>query len=320
MIEVTNLSKTYGSHLAISQVSFMVKPGEVMGLLGVNGAGKTTILRILAGAVRATSGTATIAGYDINQQPLLARQQIGYLPEIIPLYPDMTVTHFLNFAAEIKQVPNSQKKQQVQQAIDRCGLTEYQHSLIRKLSQGYRQRLGLAQAIVHQPPVIILDEPTRGLDPNQIIKIRNLIQDLAQHHTILLSSHLLAEVEMTCQRLTIVDRGRVIATDTPANLRQAIGTDLHYEVEFAGDPLVVEKTLCGMPQVQQTKIITAAIVDSGAGAQRHLMQVLTTPSPDMGAAIVSALVQENIQVHEIRRSQANLEDVFLALTKTPPEN
>jgi ABC-2 type transport system ATP-binding protein len=274
----------------------------------------------LAGAVRATSGTATIAGYDINQQPLLARQQIGYLPEIIPLYPDMTVTHFLHFAAEIKQVPNSQKKQQVQQAIDRCGLTEYQHSLIRQLSQGYRQRLGIAQAIVHQPPVIILDEPTRGLDPNQIIKIRNLIQDLAQHHTILLSSHLLAEVEMTCQRLTIIDRGRVIATDTPANLRQAIGTDLHYEVEFAGDPLVVEKTLCGIPQVQQTKIITATIVDSRAGAQRHLMQVLTTPSPDMGAAIVSALVQENIQVHEIRRSQANLEDVFLALTKTPPEN
>jgi ABC-2 type transport system ATP-binding protein len=312
MIEVTNLSKNYGGHQAINQVSFTVKQGEVMGLLGVNGAGKTTIIRIIAGALKATAGTVRIAGHDINEQPLLARQQLGYLPEVIPLYSEMTVTHFLNFAAEIKQVASNQKKQQVQRSIERCGLVEYQHSLIRKLSQGYRQRLGIAQAIVHQPPVIILDEPTRGLDPNQIIKIRSLIQQLAKEHTILLSSHLLTEVEMTCQRLTIIDRGRVIATDTPANLGKTVGTAEHYELEFSGDPINVEATLRRIPQVQELELMPINHLND---RERRLMMVRSIAGQDIGSELITALVQQNIQVHEVRRCRANLEEVFLALTK-----
>jgi ABC-2 type transport system ATP-binding protein len=317
MIEVTNLSKNYGGHQAIDQVSFTVGQGEVMGLLGVNGAGKTTIIRILAGALESTAGTVRIAGHDINEQPLLAKQQLGYLPEVLPLYSEMTVTHFLNFAADIKQVPSNQKKQQVQRSIERCGLVEYQHSLIRKLSQGYRQRLGIAQAIVHQPPVIILDEPTRGLDPNQIIKIRSLIQQLAQEHTILLSSHLLAEVEMTCQRLTIIDRGQVIATDTPANLSKTVGTAEHYELEFSGDPVDVEATLRHIPQVQELELIPINHLND---RERRLMMVRSIAGQDIGSEIITALVQQGIQVHEVRRSRASLEEVFLALTKPEVSN
>jgi ABC-2 type transport system ATP-binding protein len=323
MIEVTNLCKDYGSQRAITpgaskaidQVSFRVDQGEVMGLLGVNGAGKTTIMRILAGALGATKGTALIAGYDINRQPLRARQQLGYLPEVIPLYPDMTVSHFLSFAAEIKQVPSNQTKQQVQRSIELCGLTAYQNSLIRKLSQGYRQRLGIAQAIVHQPAVIILDEPTRGLDPNQIIKIRSLIQQLAQEHTILLSSHLLAEVEMTCQRLTVIDRGRVIATDTPANLGKTVGAAQHYELAFSGDPEVVAAVLQRIPQIQSVELIPADAPEPLLA--RRLMNVRSIAGQDIGSAMITVLVQEGIEVHEVRRSRANLEEVFLALTKSP---
>jgi ABC-2 type transport system ATP-binding protein len=307
MIEVTNLNKSYGANQAIDRVSFTVNRGEVMGLLGVNGAGKTTIIRILAGALGATSGTAIIAGYDINQQSLVARQQIGYLPEVIPLYPEMTVTHFLNFAAEIKQVPPSQKKQRVSRSIELCGLTTYQHSLIKKLSQGYRQRLGIAQAIVHQPAVIILDEPTKGLDPNQIIKIRSLIQQLAQEHTILLSSHLLAEVEMTCQRLTVIDR----ATDTPANLSQTVGAAEHYELEFSGDPVVVEIALRHISQVQEVELMPINHLNT---VERRLMMIRSSGGQDIGSEIITALVQQGIQVHELHRSRANLEEIFLALT------
>ncbi len=313
MIEVSNLCKDYGSQRAIDQISFRVDQGEVMGLLGVNGAGKTTIMRILAGALGATQGTALIAGHDINRQPLRARQQLGYLPEVIPLYPDMTVSHFLSFAAEIKQVSSKQKKQQVQRSIELCGLTAYQNSLIRKLSQGYRQRLGIAQAIVHQPAVIILDEPTRGLDPSQIIKIRSLIQQLAQEHTILLSSHLLAEVEMTCQRLTIIDRGRVIATDTPANLSKTVKAAQHYELAFSGDPLVVENVLKRIPQIQAVELVPTTAPEPLLA--RRLMQVRSIAGQDIGSEIITALVQQGVQVHEVHRSRANLEEVFLALTK-----
>ncbi len=317
MIEVTNLCKDYGSQRVIEQVSFRVDQGEVMGLLGVNGAGKTTIMRILAGALGATQGTALIAGHDINRQPLRARQQLGYLPEVIPLYPDMTVSHFLSFAAAIKQVPGNQTKQQVQRSIELCGLTAYQNSLIRKLSQGYRQRLGIAQAIVHQPAVIILDEPTRGLDPNQIIKIRGLIQQLAQEHTILLSSHLLAEVEMTCQRLTMIDRGQVIATDTPANLGKMVGAAQHYELSFSGDPEVVATALKKISQVQAVELIPTDATEPMVMLTRRSMNIRSSAGQDIGSEIITALVQQGVQVHEVRRSRANLEEVFLALTKSP---
>lgn len=306
MIEVINLHKKYGSQTAIEGVSFMVNPGEVMGLLGVNGAGKTTILRILAGAIGATAGTAVIAGYDINQQSALARQQVGYLPETIPLYRDMTVTDFLDFVAAIGQVPSKKRSHFVERAIERCGLGEYRRVLIRKLSQGYRQRLGLAQAIICNPPVIMLDEPTRGLDPKQIVKIRHLIGELAQDHTILMSSHILAEVQATCQRVIIVDRGRVVAVDTPQNLAQLLGAEQRYELECAGDPVQVRELLQALPGISSVEV--------QAAAARNLLIVTAKEDKDIGSSIVATLVAQDIAVYEIRRNHANLEDVFVALT------
>jgi ABC-2 type transport system ATP-binding protein len=320
MIEVTNLHKKYGSQTAIEAVNFTVQPGEVMGLLGVNGAGKTTILRILAGAIGATDGTAVIAGYDINRQPALARQQVGYLPETIPLYKDMTVTDFLDFAAAIGQVPAKKRPHYVARSIERCGLSEYRRSLIRKLSQGYRQRLGIAQAIVANPPVIILDEPTRGLDPKQILKIRQLVGELAQDHTILMSSHILAEVQASCQRVTIVDRGRIVAVDTPQALAELVGSEQHYELESAGEPDQVRAVLQDLPGVSSVELRSVAVGKASLLRQTLREQnekrnlSIITAQTDIGPEIVAALVAQGIAVYEIRRSRANLEEVFVALT------
>jgi ABC-2 type transport system ATP-binding protein len=304
MIEVTNPHKNYGNRPAITDISFTVNPGEVMGLLGVNGAGKTTILRILAGAIGYTSGTVLIGGYDIARQPLEARRQVGYLPETIPLYREMVVKDFLAFTAAIGQV-HKKRSQAVQTAIQRCGLEEYQNSLIHKLSQGYRQRLGIAQAIVCNPPVILLDEPTRGLDPSQIIKIRHLIQSLAQDHTVLLSSHILAEVQATCERVTIIDRGKLVATDTPSNLTQLIDGTYRYELECSGTPEQVQKILQDLPQIGNVEI-------QGIAGERIL--AIVTASAEISGLIVATLVAQDLTLYEIRRSRANLEEVFLALT------
>jgi ABC-2 type transport system ATP-binding protein len=309
-IEVSQLGKKYGSKQAIEDISFNVQSGEVMGLLGVNGAGKTTIMRILAGALRPSSGTATIAGYDI--QTLAARKQVGYLPETVPLYKEMQVQDFLEFTAALGQVPGRHRKQYAQRSIDRCGLKEYQNSPIFKLSQGYRQRLGIAQAIVHNPPVIILDEPTRGLDPNQIISIRGLIQELAQDHTILLSSHILAEVQMTCQRVTIVHQGKVLAIDSPAHLTQVLDTSSSYELECSGEATKIQKILQDLPIVSSVQIFPATT----PGRSLLVVEAMSAPNlnSDIGSDLVSVLVAQNIAVHEIQRRRANLEDVFLALT------
>jgi ABC-2 type transport system ATP-binding protein len=303
MIEVTNLHKKYGNQTAIEGISFVVQPGEVMGLLGVNGAGKTTILRILAGVIGPTAGTAKIDGYDINLQPLQARRQVGYLPETMPLYQDMTVTGFLDFVAAIGQVPSKKRQHFVARSIERCGLGEYRQSLIRKLSQGYRQRLGIAQAIVANPPVIILDEPTRGLDPKQILKIRQLVADLAEDHTILLSSHMLAEVQASCQRVTIVDRGRVVAVDTPQALGQMVeGVAQRYELTCAGKP-------------EQVRGILAALTGISSVEFDGEQQLWTVQGHgELGAEITAALVGQGLAVYEIRRLRANLEEVFVALT------
>jgi ABC-2 type transport system ATP-binding protein len=310
-IEVNQLGKKYGTHQAISDISFIVQSGEVMGLLGVNGAGKTTILRILAGALRPTSGTATIAGHDI--QTLAARRQVGYLPETVPLYREMPVQDFLEFVAAIGQVPGRHRQKYAQRAIERCGLQEYQHSPIFKLSQGYRQRLGIAQAIVHNPPVIILDEPTRGLDPNQIISIRKLIQELATEHTILLSSHILAEVQMTCQRVTIVHQGKIMAIDSPQHLTQILDHSSSYEVECSGEATASQQILQQLPSVRTVQILPAATPG------RSLLAIEAITAQDIGADLVTALVAQGIAVHEVRRQRASLEDVFLALTKPDQE-
>ncbi|MFK0732264.1 MAG: ABC transporter ATP-binding protein [Gloeotrichia echinulata GP01] len=316
MIEVEHLSKTYGSTPAITDVTFSVEPGEILGFLGPNGAGKTTTMRILAGYLPATNGTAKIAGFDVHENSLAVRQRIGYLPETPPLYPEMTVEGFLHFVARIKGISAGDRTLKVKAAIERCNLEEKSQVIIRKLSKGYRQRVGIAQAIVHDPPAIILDEPTVGLDPRQIIEVRNLIKSLAGTHTVILSTHILPEVSMTCSRVAIINRGKVVATNTPENLMTQLTGGAGYELEIEGEASLAKQVLQNLAGVSLVESIPAV------GMHYHLplrdnrayLRVISQPGTEPGKDIVSALVRSGFGIQEMRRVSATLEDVFLQLT------
>ena len=317
MIEVEHLSKIYGSNLGIQDVTFSVEPGEIMGFLGPNGAGKTTTMRILAGYLPASSGTARIAGYDVHEQSLAVRQRIGYLPETPPLYPEMTVEGFLYFVARLKGVPAGDRARQVNAAIERCNLQEKRRVLIRKLSKGFRQRVGIAQAIVHDPPAIVLDEPTVGLDPRQIIEVRNLIKSLAGSHTIILSTHILPEVSMTCNRVTIINRGQVVATNTPDNLEASLAGGTGYELEISGDATAAKEQLLQLlPSVKLVEPIPTIGADRSqfSDANRACLRVVSNPGVEPGPDIVTVLIGMGLKIYEMRRIKASLEDVFLELT------
>ncbi|MEH2094931.1 MFS transporter [Nostoc sp. 'Peltigera membranacea cyanobiont' 213] len=313
MIEVEHLSKIYGSTSAITDVTFSVEPGEILGLLGPNGAGKTTTMRILAGYLPATNGNARIAGYDVHENSLAVRQRIGYLPETPPLYPDMTVEGFLHFVAQIKGVSAGDRSNKVTAAIKRCNLEDKRRVIIRKLSKGYRQRVGIAQAIVHDPPAIILDEPTVGLDPRQIIEVRNLIKSLAGTHTIILSTHILPEVSMTCSRVAIINRGKVVATNTPENLMTQLTGGSGYELEIEGEAALAKQVLQNVAGVSLIESIPTA---GGHQPQtnRAYLRVISQPGKEPGKDIVATLVRAGFGLHELRRVNATLEDVFLQLT------
>ncbi|MEM1368450.1 MAG: ABC transporter ATP-binding protein [Cyanobacteria bacterium P01_H01_bin.15] len=306
-IEVEKLSKVYDSTLAIQDVSFEVNAGEIVGFLGPNGAGKTTTLRILTGFLPASTGTARIAGFDVHENSLAVRQRIGYLPETPPLYPEMTVEGFLFFVARLKGVSAGDRKQRVDSALARCQLSDRKTSLIRKLSKGYRQRVGIAQAIVHDPPAIFLDEPTVGLDPRQIIEVRNLIKSLAGDHTIMLSTHILPEVSMTCDRVTIINGGRVVATDYPDRLLDQLAGNAGYDAEIAGEASTAQDCLRDIPGVEKVEVAAA---ENG----RLTLTIATQKEAEPGSAISKALIQADIELYELRRTQATLEDVFLELT------
>ncbi|MBW4453859.1 MAG: ABC transporter ATP-binding protein [Nostoc indistinguendum CM1-VF10] len=313
MIEVEHLSKIYGSTPAITDVTFSVEPGEILGLLGPNGAGKTTTMRILAGYLPATNGNARIAGYDVHENSLAVRQRIGYLPETPPLYPDMTVEGFLHFVARIKGVSAGDRPNKVTAAIERCNLEDKRRVIIRKLSKGYRQRVGIAQAIVHDPPAIILDEPTVGLDPRQIIEVRNLIKSLAGTHTIILSTHILPEVSMTCSRVAIINRGKVVATNTPENLMTQLTGGSGYELEIEGEAALAKQVLQNVAGVSLIESISTA---GGHQPQenRAYLRVISQPGKEPGKDIVATLVRAGFGLHELKRVNATLEDVFLQLT------
>lgn len=310
MIEVENLCKIYGSTLALQDVSFAVEPGEILGFLGPNGAGKTTTLRILSGYLPATSGTARISGYDVHEQSMAVRQRIGYLPESPPLYPDMTVEGFLHFVARIKRVSAGDRRFRVDAAIKRCGLVDRRKSLIHKLSKGYRQRVGIAQAIVHDPPVIVLDEPTVGLDPRQIIEVRNLIKSLAGDHTIVLSTHILPEVNMICNRVTIINRGHVVATGSPDALMSELTAGAGYELEV--DEGVTLAQMQGIGEVAGVRFWER--LPNKPHEQRQGIKVVCDPNIEVGPGLVTAFVQSGLNLYEMRRTRASLEDVFLQLT------
>jgi ABC-2 type transport system ATP-binding protein len=314
MIEVENLSKVYGSTPAIQNVSFTVEPGEIMGFLGPNGAGKTTTMRILAGYLPATAGTARIAGYDVHEASLEVRRRIGYLPENPPLYPEMTVEGFLHFVAQIKGVRGRDRLRQVNLAMERCNIEDKRRVLIRKLSKGYKQRVGIAQAIVHDPPAIILDEPTVGLDPRQIIEVRNLIKSLAGSHTVILSTHILPEVSMTCSRVAIINRGQIAVTNTLENLMAEIAGGSGYELEVEGDVTAAQNQLQSIAGVRLVEILPS----SDLPENRALFRVLSAPGAEIGREIAAVLVAADLGLYEMRRNQVSLEDVFLKLTTSEP--
>lgn len=308
MIEVEHLSKVYGSTTALQDVSFTAQPGEILGLLGPNGAGKTTTMRILAGYLPATKGTAAVAGFEVHEHPMAVRQRIGYLPEVPPLYPNMTVEGYLHFVGRLKGLSAGDRPQRVQWAIEQCNLQDVQKTLIHKLSKGFRQRVGIAQAIVHNPPAIILDEPTIGLDPRQIIDVRNLIKSLAADKTVILSTHILPEVNMTCQRVAIINNGKVVATNTLADLKAQQTEQLIYDLDVQGEIDGIEQSLQSLDDVQTWQWLSAQ------PSERRKVRVTCNPDPQVGQKLTHNLVHAGVAMYEMRRLGTSLEEIYLELT------
>ena len=307
MIEVQHLTKQYGSFTAVDDVSFRVERGEILGFLGPNGAGKTTTMRILTGYMPPTDGKATVAGYDVLDQSIEAKRRTGYLPETPPLYPELTVREYLTFCARIKGVPRAERKARVDTIMERTRVSDMARRHCAKLSKGYRQRVGLAQALLHNPEVLILDEPTAGLDPKQIIETRRLIKELAGDHTIVLSTHILPEVSQTCERVVIINKGRVVAVDSVANLTARAGTSaiVHVQVDAAGQD--ARATLGALPGVARVEL-------TGSEGSATALEVHSEDGRDVRREIASAVVGRGWGLLELRQVRMSLEDVFLNLT------
>ena len=314
MIEVKDLTKSFGERTAVDHVSFVVNRGEILGFLGPNGAGKTTTMRILTGFLPATSGTAQVAGFDVFNDSLEVRKRIGYLPENPPLYLDMTVSAYLEFVARIKNVPAEKRKARVDDAMAKTNITDKRHELIKRLSRGYKQRVGLAQALVHDPEVIILDEPTVGLDPKQIIEVRHLIKGLAGSHTIILSTHILPEVSMTCDRVVIINRGRIAAIDTPANLTTQLKGVQNVLLEVAADQNAVSAAVREIPGVRK---VTA---EPAGGNGRVALMVEVSSGQDVRSQIAARIVGRGWPLYELRGVNLSLEEIFLELTTEDSEH
>ncbi len=306
MIEVEHLTKRYGTVAAVQDVSFQVHKGEILGFLGPNGAGKTTTMRVLTGYMPATDGRVIVAGHDVFEQPVAAKRHIGYLPETPPLYPDMTVREYLQFVAKIKGVPAGERKARVEQVMTRTWVADMAGRACGKLSKGYKQRVGLAQALIHNPDVLILDEPTAGLDPKQIIETRRLIKELAGDHTIILSTHILPEVSQTCDRVVIINKGRVVAVDTPANLtgrlRGAETMFVQVDAARASDAAAALSKVPGVVRVSPD--------DGVAGA----FEVESETGRDVRRELAKAVVLGGHDLLELRPTRVSLEDIFLSLT------
>jgi ABC-2 type transport system ATP-binding protein len=307
MIEVQSLTKRYGPVTAVSDVTFRVEPGEILGFLGPNGAGKTTTMRIITGYMPASEGRVVVAGYDVFDQPIEAKRRTGYLPEMPPLYPDMTVREYLNFVARIKGVPRREIKSRVDEVMRKTWVADMASRHCVKLSKGYKQRVGLAQAIIHNPEVLVLDEPTAGLDPKQIIETRQLIRELGGSHTIVLSTHILPEVSQTCQRVVIISKGRVVAVDTPDNLTARLQGSQTMFLQVAGPDADVQATLSALPGI--TRVATASGRDGTLD-----IEVDGEPGRDVRRDLAAAIVGRGWGLLELRPMRLSLEDIFLSLT------
>lgn len=306
MIEVKNLVKKYGNHLAVDHLSFTVEKGQIYGFLGPNGAGKSTTMNIMTGYLGATEGEVLINGHDILKEPQVAKKCIGYLPELPPLYVDMTVLEYLQFVSELKKLPKGERKEQVEKVIALAKLEEVKRRLIKNLSKGYKQRVGLAQAMLGFPEIIILDEPTVGLDPKQIIEIRELIRELAKEHTVILSSHILAEIREVCDHIMIISNGRLVASDTPKNLEKLMTTTATIELEARGTVEQVEGILSAWNENAE---FTCKEVEDKVVAEIHI-----DSKEDLEESLFMAFAEAKCPLFALKKTEASLEEVFLKLT------
>lgn len=307
MIEVENLTKRYGPTLAVSDVSFEVQKGEVLGFLGPNGAGKTTTMRVITGYLPPSNGRVRVAGYDVVDEPLEAKRRTGYLPESPPVYSDMTVVEYLAFVARIKGVARREAKKRMDEVSEKCAITDVQHRQIGKLSKGYRQRVGLAQALIHNPDVLILDEPTAGLDPKQIIETRELIKGLAGQHTVVLSTHILPEVSKTCQRVVVINAGKVVAVGAPDELTHRLQGYETVLVTAEGPAAEI------MDKLQRVSGVNLVEPRDAADA-RVTFEVHAEKGHDVRAELARAVVESQWRLLELKTSGLSLEDIFLKLT------
>ena len=313
MITVKSLTKRYAHNTAVDQISFEVQKGQIVGFLGPNGAGKTTTMRMLTCFLTPSAGTATVAGFDIFEQPLEVKKHIGYLPETPPLYPEMRTAEYLSFVGQLKGLSGSELRSRVDYACERCAVTDVRNKLIGKLSKGYRQRVGLAQAIIHNPDVLILDEPTAGLDPKQINETRDLIKSLAGDHTIILSTHILPEVSQTCEQVIIINKGKVVATDSVSNLQNRARSGESVLVEVAGrngslDTAMVQRKLEQVAGVSR-------VVFKQDGQKRAVFEVEGNKDRFLRGDLARAVVESGWDLNELRAVAMSLEEIFLQLTR-----
>jgi ABC-2 type transport system ATP-binding protein len=313
MIQIQNVTKRYGSKLAVNNVSFTINKGEILGFLGRNGAGKSTTMNIITGYISSSEGTVTVDGYDILQHPIEVKRRIGYLPEQPPLYLDMTVDEYLTFVCNIKGVEKKNRKSHMDKITEVVGITDVRKRLIKNLSKGYRQRVGLAQALVGNPEVLILDEPTIGLDPRQIIEIRKLIKDLGKDHTVVLSSHILHEVADVCERVVIINKGEIVAQDTLENLSRGVGDTRRMTVRVAGPDTEVRRLIRDLHGIQYVENMGSKEPDS------HDFLIETDKETDVRKPLFNALSRAGYPILMLRPMDLTLEDIFLQLTSEEEE-
>ena len=309
MIEVSNLVKKYGDHTAVDHLSFQIEKGKIYGFLGPNGAGKSTTMNMITGYIASTEGKVMIDGHDILEEPEAAKKCIGYLPEMPPLYFDMTVLEYMKFAADLKKIPRNQKDKQIKEVMDMVKITEMKDRLIKNLSKGYRQRVGLAQAILGYPEVIILDEPTVGLDPKQIIEIRDLIKSLKQKHTVILSSHILSEVRAVCDYVLIISHGKLVASDTPDNLERLAAGSNSLFMKVKGEKDTIRKDL------ETIEGVTGVEMSYDSDEELWKTKVSIQENVDIREKVFYAMAKANCPIYEMQVKRVSLEDVFLELTE-----
>lgn len=313
MIRVKNVTKKYGDFIAVEGINFQIEEGEIIGLLGPNGAGKSTTMNMITGYIEPSEGEIIIGGYDILKNPSKAKEQIGYMPEGVPLYQDLTVKEFVSYMAELKKVPKTEKKEKVQEALEKTNLIEVSNKLIKNISRGYKQRVSLAGALVTNPKILILDEPTVGLDPKQITEIRGLIKSLEGKHTIILSSHILSEVSQICKKVIIINKGKIVAIDTPQNLESKTneGSIIKLIIEDkAGKITELAKTINGIKQIEFVK-------DNEDGTKEY--KIICDEKIDIRREIFSKCAKEQMTIFELKKSEATLEDAFMKLIENKKE-